>query len=273
MKDKTAAKYGKQVERKNRELKWVKLGLMKVSSMVQRELRQSRVDHLARIMDPDKLGTPEVSFRDGHYYIMDGQHRIEAVKKYLGDGWQDQHIQCWVASGLTESDEAEVFLSLNDKLNLDNFQKFKIACRAGRKEEIEISWIVEKEDLVISKEETKGAIRAVGTLQRVFRRDGANALHRALAMARDSYGDPGLEAKVIDGFGLLCNRYNGVLDIAKAVESLSNTHGGVKGLLSAAEHLRQKSGQSKHQCVAAASVTIINRDRTGKDKLPSWWKE
>jgi hypothetical protein len=178
-----------------------------------------------------------------------------------------------VWTGLTEQDEAEMFLELNHKLGVNVFQNFKIALRAGRETEIAIACIVNGAGLVISKEKTPGAIRAVGTLKKVFVRDGADALKQALTLARDAFGDPGLEAMVIDGFASVCRRYNGVLDPKGAVASLANMHGGVKGLLCMAEKLREVSGNQKAHCLAAATVTVINRDRTGKSKLPSWWKE
>jgi hypothetical protein len=52
---------------------------------------------------------------------------------------------------------------------------------------------------------------------------------------------------------------------------LSSAHGGVKGLLNAAENLRNMTGNPKAHCVAAAAVNIVNRGRGGK-KLPDWWK-
>lgn len=271
MSSKTAQKYGKQIVRLNRTLRSVKISLMKVSPLCQRELKQHWVDELTANFDPVKLGTPEVSHREGYYYIMDGQHRIEAAKAYLGN-WEDQHLDCWVAEGLTEEEEAEVFLSLNDRKSVDVFQKFKVAVRAGRPAEVEISLIVKDESLTISTQTVPGAVRAVGTLLRVHRRNGPDTLRRALRLARDSYGDPGLDATIIDGFGLLCHRYNGVLDERSSVASLSRAHGGVNGLLGAAEQLRQKTGSAKTQCVAAAAVTIINRDRKSTKKLQPWFK-
>lgn len=273
MASKTAEKFGKQVVRKNRELSFVQLSKMRISSLCQRELRQPWVDELVTNFDIDKLGNPEVSHRDGYYYIMDGQHRVEAVKAWLGKGWEDQHIQCWVAEGLSETDEAEIFLSLNKRLNVDSFEKFKVAVRAGRHDECAIYKIVESEKLVVSKQQVPGAVRAVGTLQKVYRRNGPEVLRRSLRIARDAYGDPGLDSQVLDGFGLLCHRYNGILDEKSSIQSLSNAHGGVNGLLGMAEQLRQKTGNSKSHCVAASAVVIINRNRKGgMKKLPDWWK-
>lgn len=261
----------KQVKRKNRKLEWVKLGLIRVSDLAQRQLNTARVDHLLSKFDIDKLGNPEVSHRGGYYYVMDGQHRVEAVKRWLGDGWEDQHIECWVASDMTETEEAENFLVLNDTLNVSSFQKFRVAVRAGRPTETAIYRIVEDEGLNVSYQKTPGGIFAVGTLRRIYTRDGAECLHKALRIARDAYGDPGLCSKVLDGLGMLCGRYDGVLDEKAAKAALSKALGGVNGLLGKAETLRQKTGNSSAPCVAAAAVEIINRGRGGK-KLPDWWK-
>ncbi len=67
--------------------------------------------------------------------------------------------------------------------------------------------------------------------------------------------------------------YDGVLNERSAIESLRATNGGVNGLLGMAETLRQKTGNQKVHCAATAAVMILNRDRIGKAKLPSWWKE
>lgn len=273
MSSKTAEKYGKRLEHANRELKCVRIGQMKVCPMAQRELRPGWVADIASSMNIDMLGTPELSYRDGHFFIIDAQHRIEAIKKWNGPGWENVALDCWVWTGLTEKDEAEMFLELNHKLNVNVFENFKIALQAGRQTETNIACIVQNQNLVVSKQETPGAVRAVGTLIKVYKRDGGDSLGRALAMARDAFGDPGFEATVIDGFGQVCQRYNGVLDPRGAIASLRKMNGGVKGLLCMAAKLREKTGNPKAQCLAAATVTVINRDRSPKTKLASWFKE
>ena len=274
MSSRTATKYSdKQIaSRVNAELKYVKLGLMRMSPQSQRELNQAWSNKIASEMDLEKLGTPVLSQRDGYYFIIDGGHRTDALKKYLGPGWEDQLIECWVYSGLSEAQEADKFLALNNRLNVNTFQKFKVALKAGHEVPLSIACIVNALKLVISKEQVPGAVRCVGTLLKVYTRYGAEPLKRALLIARDAYGDPGMEAKVIEGFGMLCSRYNGVLDEKETVGALSDVHGGVKGLLGMAEQMRQKTGNQKSACVAAAAVNIINHSRKGK-KLAGWWKE
>lgn len=256
-----------RVEREAR-LRWVPISQMRVSPLAQREINQARVDKLAADFDLEQLGTPTVNLRDKWYYVIDGQHRIEALKAI---GWGDQQVHCWSYEGLTEQDEAEKFLKLNDTLTVNAFAKFRVAVQAGRVEECDIDRIVRAAGLRISQDKSDSAVSAVGTLRRVYDRAGPGALSRTLGIVRDAYGDPGLEAAVIDGIGLLCQRYNGALETETAVLRLSKAHGGVNGLLGKAEHLRKQTGNQRAHCVAAAAVDIINSGRGGK-KLPSWWK-
>ncbi len=257
-----------RVERDAR-LRWVPIAFMRVSPVAQRDLNQSRVDRIVADFDPEQLGTPTVNHRDGHWYIIDGQHRIEGLRQI---GWDDQQVQCWAYEGLTEQEEAEKFLKLNDVLAVDAFAKFKVGVQAGRAVESDIDRIVRAQGLCVSRVMVPGAVRAVGTLLRVYNRADAAVLARSLGIIRDAYGDAGLEGPVIDGIGLLCARYNGELDVPTAVKKLGNAHGGVNGLLNQAEGLRQKTGNAKGHCVAAAAVGILNSGKGGR-KLPGWWRE
>lgn len=256
-----------RVERSAR-LRWVPIDKMRVSPIAQREINQARVDKLAANFDLEQLGTPTVNERDGWFFILDGQHRIEALKAI---GYGDQQVQCWTYTGLTDQQMADRFDRLNDVLAVHGFEKFRIRVNAGRDVESDIDRIVRSLGLVISKDKVPGAISATGTCVRVYTRSDPKTFSRALRLARDAYGDSGLEAAVIDGLGLLCQRYNGSLDDGAAVAKLSNCHGGVNGLLGKAEVLRRTTGNAKGHCVAAAAVDIINAGKGGK-KLESWWK-
>jgi hypothetical protein len=257
-----------KIEREAR-LRWVPIVKMQVSPLAQRDLNQARVDRLAADFDLEQIGTPTVNERGGHYFIIDGQHRIAAL---IEMGWEDQQIQCWTYVGLSEEDEAEKFLKLNDVLAVKALAKFKIGVQAGRLVETDIDRIARAQGLKVTADKDEGSIRAVGTLRRIYDRGGPAVLSRTLRIVRDAYGSPGLEAPVIDGIGLLCGRYNGVLEDDVAIPRLANTHGGVNGLLGRAEVTRKATGNPRSHCVAAAAVDIINGGLRGKAKLPSWWK-
>jgi hypothetical protein len=256
-----------RIERKAR-LRWVPLTQMRVNPLAQRDLNPARVSQLAAAFDVEQMGNPTVSHRGGCYYLVDGQHRIEALKCWLGS-WEDQQVQCWTYEGLSEAREAELFLNLNDTLTLGAFAKFKVAVQAGRDAEADVHRIVRALGLRIAR--GSGGICAVATLRRVYARGGPAVLSRALRIIRDAYGEAGLEGPVIDGIGLVCQRYDGQLSEQRAIQRLASAHGGVSGLTSRAGQLRQSTGSATSQCVAAAAVEVINRGSGGR-KLPSWWR-
>lgn len=250
------------------ELAWVPITLMRVAPLAQRELKQHRVDKLVANFDLEQLGTPTVNCRDDRYYVIDGQHRIEALKAI---GYGDQSVQCWLYKGLTEADEAEKFLQLNDILAVDAFPKFMVAVTAGRSDESAVNEIVEKAGLRIGMTMQPRTVRAVATLLRVYRQGGPDCLKRTLRIAYESFGDAGMEASVISGIGLLCQRFNGQVDDDRAIAQFGAIRNGVGGLMQQVAILRQQTGKMTTHCVAAAAVDFYNKGQRAR-RLPSWWK-
>lgn len=260
-------KPGPKIERTAR-LRWIPLRRLVVSDNAQRELKQYRVDHLVANFDHEQLGTPVVNERAGRFFIIDGQHRAAAAREVYGE---DHQIQCWTYAGLTEEEEAEKFLQLNDNLTVGAMDKYRVSVEAGRDIETDIDRIVRACGLAVTHQKVEGGIGAVGTLRRVYVRGGAHVLGRTLRIIDASFGTAGLESSVIDGIGLLCGRYNGELKDELLVTKLHNMRGGVTGLLGKAAVIRERVGQPFNQCVAAAAVEVLNSGKGGS-KLQSWWK-
>ncbi len=263
------AKIKGRIEREAR-LRWVPLQQMRVNPLAQRGLNLARASQLAACFDPEQMGAPVVSHRGGWYYLVDGQHRVAALKLWLGSCYH-QEVQWWCYEGLTEAQEAGLFLRLNDTLTVGAFAKFKVAVQAGRDAEADVDRIVRALGLRISQGRAAGGIGAVATLRRIYDRGGPAVLSRALRIIRDAYGEAGLDGPVIEGIALLCQRYNGDLSEQHAIKRLGATHGGVAGLVNRASQLRQSTGNAPAQCVAAAAVELINRG-SGSRKLPGWWR-
>lgn len=258
-----------QIERTAAQ-EWVALGQMCTNPVAQRMINYAWVNKLALNFDIESMGTMTVNQRNGHFNLIDGQHRWEALKIFLGDGWEEQAVQCDVYYDLTDEQEAEEFLKLQERLTPQSFDKFRIAVTAGRHEETEVDRMVREAGLTISR--SKDGIGATGTLVRIYRR-GPDVLATTLAVIRESYGIPGFQALVIDGVGLFCQRYNGLADPAMVITKLRDAHGGVGALLNAANVLQRQLGKQKSQCLAAAMTDIVNRGEPRSRKLPEWWKE
>lgn len=250
-------------------LRWIPLAEMRVNPIAQREFRPHWVSKLVNEFDPEQIGNLTVNCREGAYYIVDGQHRAEVMKAI---GWADQSVQCWTYQGLTEAEEAEMFLKLNNKLTVTTFDKFRIAVQAGRTAESDVDRIVRFHGLHVARNTAPGAVGCPGTLMKVYSKCGPKALSRTLNIVAEGFGDAGLDQFVIEGIGLVCQRYGDEFDAHKAVEKFGSMRGGVAGLLNRAAQIMTKTGNAKAHCVAAAAVETYNAGRGGK-KLAAWWRE
>lgn len=248
-------------------LRWVPIEKIEYPAIAQRDrINRAFVDRLAANFDLEQLGTPTVNERGGHFWCMDGMHRIEGMKLI---GWGDQQVQCWTYTDLTDEQMAERFLKLNDTLTVNAFDKFRVGINAGRVVETDIDRIVRSQDLTVGR--TDDSVSAVGTLYKIYQRGGPRVLQKTLAFIRDTYGMPGFDAPVLDGISLFIQRYDGILNYEVAAQKLGAMHGSVNGLLGKAEVLRKQTGNQKGHCVAAAAVDVINAGRGG-NKLPSWFR-
>lgn len=263
----------KPTERVDRSarLMWVKLNDLKPHPVVQRDhLDTGRVATIAGIFDPDKFDAPKILRRDGTDWIIDGWHRVEAAIAALGG---DQSVQAWVRHDLTDAEAADWSLGLNDYRMWNILDRFHVAITAGHEMETDIDRVVRSCGLVVSRDGVGGAIRAVGTLKRVYKRSGPGVLARTLCIVRDVYGDAGFHAPIIDGVGLVVGRFGSDFSDDDMVRQLSKSHGGASGLISKANHLHKSTGNYKSHCVAAAVVETYNAGLPRTKKLTSWWKE
>ena len=77
----------------------------------QRPVKPEDVDSLIEKWD-DRMLTPViVSFRDGNFNVVDGQHRIAAMRKMAGD--RDVTVECLIYTGMTYEQEAEMYYKLD----------------------------------------------------------------------------------------------------------------------------------------------------------------
>ena len=79
--------------------------------LYQRGVERKRVELIARDFNEYIVNEPKVSFRNGRYYVMDGQHTIEGC--ILLNGGEDRPILCKVYTGLTMEQEALLFAEQN----------------------------------------------------------------------------------------------------------------------------------------------------------------
>lgn len=248
------------------EIKWIPVGQIKVSPSAQRKFRPHRAEKIASGFDPDKLGTPVVSYRGGRYWVVDGQHRIAALNLM---GYSDQLVQCQVYEGLSERSEAEMFDGLNDSTAVSALDKFLVRITAGRERECEIARVVQAEGIGIGRSSSEG-IGCVGALGKVYDRGGPEILAKTIHILNESFGARGMRSEVVEGMGLVVHRYNGKVDEDAAIDKLRSLRGSFGALQAKATVIRKQVGRPSGECVAAAIVETLNAGR-GRKKLPDWW--
>ena len=77
----------------------------------QRPVNPKEVERLIREWDERLLDPVTVSFRDGRFYVVDGQHRISAMRKM--NGGRGVMVDCKVYDGLTYEQEADLCYKLD----------------------------------------------------------------------------------------------------------------------------------------------------------------
>lgn len=246
--------------------------------VTQREFRRAHGDKIAANLDLDKLGFPVVNHRDGLYWILDGQHRIYALRER---GFGNDLLDCEVYENLTDQQSADIFLGRGAQRAISPFDKFHIACTAGHKREADIRRVVESNGVKIGRSKENGTIGAVTALGKVYDAAGGGNVGQVIvgqvirtlnhAFSGDAFA---FDAGMIVGLGNVYNRYNGKTNEKEMAARLAAAPQGVRGLLRRAESQRERTGNLKAQCIAATIVDTYNRGEGPRShsRLPSWWK-
>ena len=252
-------------------LRWIKLGDMRVSPKAQREFRRPHAVALAAAFELEAMGFPVVSWRDGYWWVLDGQHRIQALR-YVGFSDDDQ-IQCECYESLTEAEEAELFLRRDERRKVSTFDRFRIGVVAEREEDLDIQRIVALQNCKISRDKEEHCIGAIAALRFAYQLSPVT-MRRAVAILDKAYdGDPSaFQSDLIRGMALVCQRYDGSLNDDQAIAKLGRLNGGTISLIRKANALKEKTGHTKANCVAAAVVDTLNARGASGRKLESWWR-
>lgn len=194
-------------------IRTVKLGDLRVSPVAQRELNNNWSNTLAETFDINKMGTLVVSHRDGIFWIVDGQHRASALRKWakreFGDDWTEWTVEVRCHEGLDEVGEAQLFLALNSRRPVSPFDNFKVGVTAEIPEPSDVNRIVMSLGLKVAREKKQNTIAAVSPLMRIYRDNGAVVLRKTLTVIRDAWEGIGFDSAVIDGVGMFIGRYEG----------------------------------------------------------------
>lgn len=153
-------------------------------------LSMSLIKKYAENFDWDIFGVPLVSYRNGKYYAVDGQHRLE-VLKMLGI----ETVLYQVLTGLTYEEEADKFVRLNvDHKLLNAADKFHGKVESKDKSSLCIRDILKSNNLTYSKilsEKNTTTVFAIRTVEIIYNKKGGEHLNRLLNILKNAwYGEP-----------------------------------------------------------------------------------
>ncbi len=113
----------------------------------QRNVSDARALRIAKAFDTAKVGVLIVSKRDGKYYIIDGQHRLNAMRIH-----NVESANCIVLEGLTYEEESDYFRNQNkDCRGLSLQDRFLAGVEAGDEMCIKINAIINKNGFIMNR--------------------------------------------------------------------------------------------------------------------------
>jgi len=259
--------------------KWLPVGEIEVDQTIQRPLNVAWAERIGRELDPDLMGVIHVSKRSNdRYVVIDGQHRLYGVKNVFGNN--GTLVECKVYEGLSRSEEAALFVGLNDFRRPTRIDVFLKNVVANDPDAVAINKIVREIGFRVDRVKADGTITAVGALEEVYygfadlrdpkltdeekRKLGIPALLRAtLTLIKTAWGGTAdsVHGHLISGIGRLLATRQRVLDIEDFTLKLSKYPGGPTALIGAAAGRRSLTGGRVGLNVAEVCVDLYNKGR------------
>ncbi|MET9262357.1 DUF6551 family protein [Amycolatopsis sp. NPDC004079] len=256
-------------------LKQLRADHLGVDPQVQRSLDPNRVRKIADNLNRNALGTIIVSLRDdGTHHIVDGQHRAAAM---MQRGLGDETMDCKVFSGLSLSEEAELFRLYNDTRQMRPVVKFRVRVIEGDETAVLLNSMLEDYGWRVTGASGTGFFLAVNALEKIYngagRFDGGQAaacdtLINALTTAWGHNSDA-VRAELIEGIGLVILSYGEGLDFRKLTVELAKHDGGPVGVIGDARQLKKLRSCRIGDAMAEVIVSMVNKGRKTR-RIPDW---
>ncbi len=174
----------------------------------QRGIRRHKAKAYADNYDPDIFGIILVSHRGGKYYIIDGQHRVEACKiRGIKTVW------CQVLEGLNYQQEAEKFYKTNTcRTPLNANHKFNALVEREDENALNVVRALQEFGFYYSKEGNESAencVCAVSSLQKIYKNNGYTGLCEVLEIIRKAWNGEktSTRAEILKGLNTFINNY------------------------------------------------------------------
>lgn len=252
-----------QGSRKRPTIKDVRTDLIKVDARVQRALIPARVKKLADNLDLDAIGIITVSERErDDYYVLDGQHRLEALKRVELGEWE---VTCHVYRGLSLAQEAAFFRRHNDTRAITPYDDYSKGLVEGDPECLAIEEILSKNGFKMHGSARDGVISAVVKVREIFRVDAGDLLDDTLRVLVAAWGAraASVEKPILGGMAKVLHTFEGEVETAKLIQKLQKSQGGASSVLGKARSMKDLYAASVETLVAKVIVATYNTGKRG----------
>lgn len=202
------------------------------SSMLHADLPYQNVfdvDRVQLIVDTftkELLQPLEVSYRDGQYNVIDGKHRLTAIKEIEKITGIKIPVPCWVHYGLTEQEECNLFVKLvRNRRRVSAMEIYKAAYEAGNEFTVNFVNSIRKVGFIFDFESSakNGRIHMTSTPHRIFKELGIKKFEDFLTILYSTWnGDKNfLGRDFMNGFYEFYKAYRNDIDTKIFVKRLS----------------------------------------------------
>lgn len=194
-----------------------------INPNAQRGLNMRRVREIVKDFDPLLVNPIKVSFRNGRYYIIDGQHTLTALR-VVNKG--DCTVRCKVYYGLTETDEANLFIQQNGhSAPVTTAEKLKVLYLQGDKDVLEFVRTTESVGISVgfNRGSARNRIAAVAAAYSIYKKLPYHLYIETLTLILDAWnGDhTSLQREILQGVSHVVEVYHGEFKPQEMAKRLS----------------------------------------------------
>ena len=189
----------------------------------QRKLEPDRVQCIVKSFDERIANEPKVSYRDGHYYVFDGQHTI-AARTFM-NGNKDLNVRCKVYLGMSEKEEALLFAQQTGaSAKLSAGARIRALIYGGNPEAVQFQKATQAVGLRLDYEQEKGLKRlpCISTAFKVFQKLGTERYMEMLQIILSAWnGAPdSFRRENVQGIAYFIDLYHDEYDPKRLVKRL-----------------------------------------------------
>lgn len=235
-----------------------------MSAPYQRETNSSRINGIIKNFDKNKVKPIVLSFRNGVYNVVDGQHTLSALRRIYGENVM---VSAVVLEGLTYEEEAEYYTKQYEGTKkLSSCDTFKSRLEYDKKAQMinNICKVVGFNVKTGNSHSNSKTILAIKQLEKMYDTLGSGGTHYVLTLIRDTwnYDKSSLDGNMLSGMTLFYKTYKDKIDKATFISRLS--------AVSPKEIMRNAKMRimSSRQAMYAYEIYYIYNKGLKRNKLP-----